>query len=962
MNKRSRKVRGSSRRLVALALCCVCVLAALPVYALASEAGTTPSTEANQASAPVATDILPATGPVTQGKEEPSTPAGGTSNDSTPAGGTSNDSTPADVTPSGSTPATDTTPSGTTQVTGETSNGTTQVTGETSSGTTPATDTTPSGSTQEPTQPVAPAKRTVTTSADGLEFSVTGNLTDTTTLRVEKLDTTAAAYIRDTVLNLGDQVTGAAYDITLCDNGEEIQPKEAVEVSIAGLASAQGVYHLPHTSAEDVRELVEDMMDMADGGGKLGKAITQAVKSLAGKDIPSHEKLTIRHDQGKLKFKTSGFSTYYVVFDKFVDENGNNNDVGVINGLGDTHNDDYVYMAPGTATKYKADHGRISGLTIPEGAPFTVEQQDDGTLIFRANADAEDSNQGYVVTWKEGNNTNCQLTIYVNGETALQNNLTNEKLYIAVRGDGDYPGEPADNSNDRANGQIVYSYYTNGGNGYAANTYANTVFSDNAAAYISGDIIKHENFRQSINDTPAVGIVDQSGAAIRQFITGNINFGDFLDKIANRGNVTAVDGTVITNQNKDQYELVPYVIKYQGNNGPGWHIDCIVRQKAAVTLSYDLNIPTGYTAPQTVVAPNNQSGTSPSTFDVGVIKNGTADVGTITVKPTAANPDEQAEYTFTFKGWNTKPDGTGAWYYPGGMTGMPEGGNTQITITEDTTLYAMWDTNPQLGRGNLKITKVVTGATTQQEFEFQVNITLPEGSEDTTATQYTYTVYSAENISQGTGQIKSGEKLNLKAGQYAVINNLPSGATVTITETNAGGYTPSWTGGTATQNGGTSVTIQGGITSQVTCTNIAAAKLTIKKTLSGNMYNENDKFDFSVTINEGTPATFKLGNNGEKEITVPVGASVTITENPGSYTYSLTSVTPQTLTTTPVTDGNGLSFTMPGEDVTVVIDNKNEQNISTGVLLDTLPYLLILALVGGGVVLMLGRRRRRYED
>ena len=142
----------------------------------------------------------------------------------------------------------------------------------------------------------------------------------------------------------------------------------------------------------------------------------------------------------------------------------------------------------------------------------------------------------------------------------------------------------------------------------------------------------------------------------------------------------------------------------------------------------------------------------------------------------------------------------------------------------------------------------------------------------------------------------------------------------------------------------------------------AEANLTIKKTLSGNMYNANAKFTFTVTYGEETE-TFELGNNGTNTISIPVGASVSITEKTSGYTYSLTSVTPKTLTYTESEDDNGLSFTMPSEDVTVEINNDKTVTIDTGVMMDSLPYILILAVVVAvGAIVFIRKRRGRDDD
>lgn len=145
----------------------------------------------------------------------------------------------------------------------------------------------------------------------------------------------------------------------------------------------------------------------------------------------------------------------------------------------------------------------------------------------------------------------------------------------------------------------------------------------------------------------------------------------------------------------------------------------------------------------------------------------------------------------------------------------------------------------------------------------------------------------------------------------------------------------------------------------------ADAQLTVKKTLSGNMYNENDKFTFTVTYGNGDndKAIFELGNGSSNTISVPIGATITITEATGGYTPSASLVAPSGLKFTETKNADdtySISFTMPQDNVSVVFNNEKSVIVDTGVMLDTLPYVLILAAVTvGGTALI---KRRRYED
>ena len=141
------------------------------------------------------------------------------------------------------------------------------------------------------------------------------------------------------------------------------------------------------------------------------------------------------------------------------------------------------------------------------------------------------------------------------------------------------------------------------------------------------------------------------------------------------------------------------------------------------------------------------------------------------------------------------------------------------------------------------------------------------------------------------------------------------------------------------------------------------AELTIQKTVSGNMYNANDEFSFTLHYGENTE-TFTLKGGKSKTFQVPVGAEVTVTEDlrkSNGYIPSNGTGTTVTLTATSGKDGI-FEFTMPEQDGKLVINNDKTVTVDTGVLLDTLPYILILGVVAVGAVLLIKRRRNRDDD
>lgn len=154
------------------------------------------------------------------------------------------------------------------------------------------------------------------------------------------------------------------------------------------------------------------------------------------------------------------------------------------------------------------------------------------------------------------------------------------------------------------------------------------------------------------------------------------------------------------------------------------------------------------------------------------------------------------------------------------------------------------------------------------------------------------------------------------------------------------------------------------------------ANLTIKKTVSGNMQDPEKEFAFTIiadkdmtystvtedgTVTKVTVKEIKINLKKDQEVTisVPRGATVTVSEDASGYTYSIGK------DTTIVIDEefeNGIKFTMPNEDSTVVFNNDKSITLDTGIVLDTLPYIVILILVAGGAVLLFKKRQDREDD
>ena len=158
------------------------------------------------------------------------------------------------------------------------------------------------------------------------------------------------------------------------------------------------------------------------------------------------------------------------------------------------------------------------------------------------------------------------------------------------------------------------------------------------------------------------------------------------------------------------------------------------------------------------------------------------------------------------------------------------------------------------------------------------------------------------------------------------------------------------------------------------------ASVTLTKHITGLMGDQSKKFTFSV--NGGAP--FTLGNNGSYQIRdVGIGDTLTIVEyDADGYTTSAL-ITDANGNPVKNSDGEDWKFEasegkesatktitikteegMVDEDGNLYISVINDRTatIDNGVLLDTLPYILILVVVAGGGVLLFLRKRKNDDD
>ena len=142
----------------------------------------------------------------------------------------------------------------------------------------------------------------------------------------------------------------------------------------------------------------------------------------------------------------------------------------------------------------------------------------------------------------------------------------------------------------------------------------------------------------------------------------------------------------------------------------------------------------------------------------------------------------------------------------------------------------------------------------------------------------------------------------------------------------------------------------------VTITNkyeIKKVDVTVKKVLDGNMYDSNDKFDF--TVNGNKDAT--LGNNEEKTYTVDYGSTFTVTEEDNSKGYELTKVESDKNIGSKIT--NGYKIDGVTEDTTITFTNTKTIQPPNGIITTIAPYAIMVVLAAGAGVYFVYSRRRR---
>lgn len=162
----------------------------------------------------------------------------------------------------------------------------------------------------------------------------------------------------------------------------------------------------------------------------------------------------------------------------------------------------------------------------------------------------------------------------------------------------------------------------------------------------------------------------------------------------------------------------------------------------------------------------------------------------------------------------------------------------------------------------------------------------------------------------------------------------------------------------------------------------ASANLTISKTVTGKLGDTNKAFTFTITKADGTSANITEANiettdntravwQGNGKFTLKDGASIIFKNLPsGEYKVIEEDYSGEKYDTSWQigTDGEvyeknrTATVTIGTTEQTVHFTNHRTLEPDLGVLLDTLPYIVILAVVAGGVALLMLRKHRKEDD
>ena len=249
------------------------------------------------------------------------------------------------------------------------------------------------------------------------------------------------------------------------------------------------------------------------------------------------------------------------------------------------------------------------------------------------------------------------------------------------------------------------------------------------------------------------GIVDNTGIKTRAYLSEWFN--DYISKDI------LTNYCMLNNLNESEYKLIVYAVKYEAvGDDMGWYINCRIIKKDSLTLSYSYNLPPDANeldhiegegkkpAPQTVYADDDgnyittvQFSNPPFSYSYKV---------------------NNQQYTGTFLGWDTNPSATVPMY-------KSSDANKTIILTENTVLYAIWDSKGTYYDADVKITKKVvqSNGTPVDDCTATFNFTA-----DSKFNGLSYTIYNKSGVKQSNGTFGDTPTFALENGWYIIVKDV----------------------------------------------------------------------------------------------------------------------------------------------------------------------------------------------
>ena len=274
-----------------------------------------------------------------------------------------------------------------------------------------------------------------------------------------------------------------------------------------------------------------------------------------------------------------------------------------------------------------------------------------------------------------------------------------------------------------------------------------------------------------------------------------------------------------------------------------------------------------------------------------------------------------------FLGWATDKDATAAEYQPGGT--MPIDANKAVDSA--ITLYAVWGDKPATTTLTYNANFGEPPATVQHK---ENNSTaLPNNAEVTLYGENTFTRPGYKLI--GWATTADATEADYDFGDKVIVD--------TINQATANILYAVWEQSTTT--------------------------VTVKKIVEGNFGDKTKKFEFQYSVDEGTRwIDFNLANDGIESIeSVQIGSTLLIREKKVDH-YTVTATCGTVVEDPTNTSYWRITATNIVDKQEIVVTNNSTIIPDTGVILDSLPYVLILAVVALGAAGVVIRRRRSRED